>query len=106
MRHHAERDAARLLGSAMDPVEREDFSQYQAGCHACRSGVRQGSTGTAPGRVDANCRARGAAGPGPGPGDGRGRADDSAVPVTTPLHASLPGTRRRPGGRSSSGPHH
>ncbi len=30
MRHDAERDAARLLGSAMDPVEREDFSQYRA----------------------------------------------------------------------------
>ncbi len=30
MRHDAERDAARLLGSTMDPVEREDFSQYRA----------------------------------------------------------------------------
>jgi len=45
VRHDAEGDAARFLGGAMSPVEREDFTRHLLGCNACWSEVEQGRRG-------------------------------------------------------------
>ena len=88
MQHDAERDAARLLGSAMDPVEREDFSQYRAGCHACRSGVRQGRRGR---RLAASTRT---AAPGALRDRDRVRVMVEAEPTTAPFPSRRRAMRR------------
>ncbi len=84
MRHDAERDAARFLGGAMSPVEREEFTRHLLACNPCWSEVEQGRRGR---RLAESTRTAA-----PGALRDRVRALVEAEPALTP--APLPATRR------------